>query len=87
MCRDPLPATEATLLVVPDDTEGEIETAIERVGGSIEAHLEFDAIRVRIPETQVTKLCSLDGIERVETAAVVSLTDSDESLDSHDRTE
>lgn len=87
MCRDPFSDAVATLVVVPD-SEGvdEIEAAIERAGGSIEAHLEFDALRVRIPETQVKALCSIADIDRVETAAVVSQPGSGETPDSDDET-
>lgn len=85
MCRDPIPDAVVTLLAVPNgEFADEFETELERIGGSIDADLGFDAVRVRIPETQVQELCSLAGLERVETAAVVSQPGSDERVDSDD---
>lgn len=75
MCREPLPETEAVLVLEPepDYPIESLEQAITTVGGTVECHLQHGAIRVSLPEERVTDLCSLDGIDAVETDAVVGI--------------
>ena len=68
---------EAVTLVVraesPDRTET-LEPAIGVVGGTVEAELPYGALRVAIPQERIGDLCTLEGIETIETADVVGLT-------------
>jgi hypothetical protein len=75
MCEDPIEDAEAHLVVDPaDDDRGHdaLAAAIEVVGGTVEERLEYGALRVRLPERRVADLCSLAGIDSVQTADVVS---------------
>lgn len=76
MCERPAEGETARLVVDPTDDGRSTEAlvaAIGVVGGTVEAKLSYGVLRVDIPETRVTELCSLSGIERVETADVVGM--------------
>jgi hypothetical protein len=78
MCRDPLPDAEAALVVeLDDEADVDVRSVVADLGGDVE-RLRF-SWRVRLPETAVADLCSVDGLARVETADTLSL-----GLDDHD---
>ncbi len=77
MCQDPIETAEAHLVLDPADDDRShdaLVAAIEVVSGTVEEQLEYGAIRVQLPERRVADLCSLAGIESVQTADVVSYT-------------
>lgn len=49
------------------------DSAVVDLGGEVVADLQFSAVRVRLPERAVADLCALDGIDRIETTATLSL--------------
>lgn len=71
MREDPIEDEPVSLVVTarsPDSTDVEsLAATIEDVGGSVEDRLQFGALRVDIKQEDVEDLCSLDGIESIET--------------------
>ncbi len=69
MCDDPVAGERATLVVELDadaDAAG-FAASVERLGGTVEASLRFDAYRIVVPEESVGDLCACDGLAVVET--------------------
>lgn len=79
------PIDERIELVVELDgaDRAALEDAAAAVGGAVNADLGFDGYRVELPGSAVDALCDRlpdDGVERVETAATLSLPVDDDSL-------
>jgi hypothetical protein len=74
MCEDPLEDTEATLIVeIGDRQQADLAAAIEAAGGTVEATLQFDSLRVTAPETAVADICAVTGIASVTTDNAVGI--------------
>jgi hypothetical protein len=76
MCEDPIEGKVTTLVVEPADddrSDDALAAAIRVAGGTIEERMPYGGVRVSIPEPRVTDLCSLSGLDSVETAGVVGL--------------
>lgn len=66
------------LLRVADDGDGDaIADAVRDNGGVVHDRLRFQTIAVTIPEVAVDRICSLDGLEAVETDGTIDLTAGD----------
>jgi len=76
MCEDPIEDAVATLVVDPADdrrSDEALAAAIRVAGGTVDERLSYGSVRVEIPEPRVADLCSLSGIDSVETADVVGI--------------
>ncbi|RDI73128.1 hypothetical protein DWB78_12475 [Halopelagius longus] len=77
MCEDPMPDETASLVVELDEesdvTRSAVADAVSDVGGSVEDELRFGSLLVTLPEEGVERLCSMDGLARVETANTLGL--------------
>ncbi len=69
MRDDPASGERATLVVelAPDADADAFLEAVERLGGTVEAELRFDAVRLTLAEEAVADLCALSGLAVVET--------------------
>lgn len=56
-----------------DGVPESLATAVEAVDGAVERSLGFDCWLVSVPETAVERLCALEGVTRIETAATLEL--------------
>jgi len=79
------PIEESVDLVVELDGAGRgaLDDAVAAAEGAVEAALGLGAYRVAVPGSGVDALCSAlpaDGVERVETAATLSLPVDDDSV-------
>lgn len=74
MRDDPREDAEATLVVRTEESASvaPLSKAIGVVGGIVEEELPHGALRVTIPQERIAELCSLDGIDSIETDNVVS---------------
>jgi len=86
---DPTPEDAVTLVVTAESADhvGSLAAAIEGAGGTVDERLEFGAMRVEIATSRIDDLCGLDGIESIETAAVLGVegdAGEDVGLDSKD---
>ena len=75
MREDPIDGEAVELIVTAEDEQerSDLETRIERVGGSVEKRLQFGALRVGIEQERIDDLCGLDGIESIETEHAVGM--------------
>jgi hypothetical protein len=80
MRDDPGEGTVA-LVVELDATDAEesLREVVDDVGGSVETALGFDCWQVRVPETALEALCTLDEVVRIETTATLELGIDDDS--------
>jgi alkyl hydroperoxide reductase subunit AhpC len=79
---DPVAEESATLLLRLDEADMETTTArVEDLGGEVDAELEFETLRVVLPEPAVTDLCELDGLESIETDATIQMGGGDAGED------
>lgn len=91
---DPVPGEEVTLLLSLAADQGDgtaavesaIEETVDAVGGSVEGHLQFETIAVRVPHEGIPAVCDVEGIEAVETDETIGIAtgDAGEDLDSVD---
>jgi len=67
---DPIEGEPVSLLleVVDDVPVDEVATAVEELGGTVDAELEFRTLQVTVAHEQVGAVCETGGIEVVETA-------------------
>lgn len=56
-----------------DDPPAELVRVVDDADGTIERSLGFDCWLVEIPESAIEALCTLDTVERIETAATLDL--------------
>lgn len=82
--RDNPGESEVSLVVELEDADGDelpetLATAVDDAGGTVERGLGYDCWLVTVPETGVERLCSLDGVTRIETAATLDLGVDDDS--------
>ncbi|MFC7202252.1 hypothetical protein ACFQJC_01890 [Haloferax namakaokahaiae] len=70
MRDDPFDDERAELRVHPesDDARSKLEALVSDLGGTVGNELQFGGIIVVVDETDVSALCELDGIERIETS-------------------
>ena len=74
MRDDPMPEGSAALLLRLGDADVETTAArVEDLGGEVDAELEFETLRVVLPESAVVDLCELDGVESIETDATIRM--------------
>ncbi|MFH5799159.1 hypothetical protein [Haladaptatus sp. CMAA 1911] len=74
MRDDPMPEESAVLLLRLGDADVETTAArVEDLGGEVDAELEFETLRVVLPEPAVVDLCELDGLESIETDATIQM--------------
>ncbi|EFW93086.1 hypothetical protein ZOD2009_04462 [Haladaptatus paucihalophilus DX253] len=79
---DPMSDESATLLLRLADASVETTTArVEDLGGEVLEELEFETLRVTLPEPAVADLCELDGLEAIETAATIEIGGGDAGED------
>lgn len=58
---------KVTLVVgISAQSSESVESRIQRVGGDIEERLPFDSLQVTISESDLSGLCSVEGIESIE---------------------
>ena len=67
---DPIEGEPVSLLLeVADDVPvDEVATAVEELGGAVDAELAFRTLQVTVAHEHVGAVCETDGIEVVETA-------------------
>ena len=72
---DPIAGESVSLLLeAADGTDvDEVAEDVTDVGGTVEAELEFETLRVTVPQERVGDVCALDGIAVVETANTLGL--------------
>jgi hypothetical protein len=72
--EDPVEGASVSLRVTAADSD-DADTLAERLGavGTVEDRLRFGGIRVTVPQERLDDVCSLDGIEAVETANTFTL--------------
>lgn len=59
-----------------------LATAVDAADGTVERALGFDCWLVTVPETAVGRLCELESVTRIETAATLELgVDGDSTKD------
>lgn len=75
MREDPIDGEPVTLVVTAEseDDIGELESAIEATGATVEKQLQFGAFRVATSQDGIDDLCTLAGIESIETANTVGV--------------
>ncbi len=80
---DPFPDESVTLLLRVDE-ETETETVaghVRGLNGEVDAELQFETLRVVVPETAVTEICELDGLDAIETDATIQIGGGDAGED------
>jgi hypothetical protein len=82
MREDPHEGEEVTLRVTAADG-ADPEALADRLEGvgTVEEHLRFGALRVTVPQSRLDALCSVDGVEAVETAATMGVEPGDAGED------
>jgi len=55
------------------DPPSSLARIVDDAGGAVERVLGFDCWLVRVPESAIEALCSLEGVDRIETAATLDL--------------
>ncbi|WP_458190466.1 hypothetical protein [Haladaptatus sp. NG-WS-4] len=71
---EPRPDESVTLLLrLADASPERVGERVETLGGDVDAKLEFDTLRVVVPETSVADLCGFDGLDAIETAATLDV--------------
>jgi hypothetical protein len=86
---DPVPDETVTLQVTlasdqevaVDTLEGNVESVVRDRGGSVADRLEFDTLLVTVPHEGVEDLCTVAGIETIETADTLGITPGDAGED------
>lgn len=75
MREDPIEGEEAVLIVTAEDDQQrrDLEPDIESVGGTVADRLQFGALRVEIEQEHIDDLCTLSGIESIETDNAVGI--------------
>lgn len=74
MRDDPIPDASVTLVVTTEDEADTSALAADLSDlGTVEDRLRFGSIRVTLPEDRVAAVCSLEGIESVETAGTLAM--------------
>ena len=82
MREAPAEGEDVTLRVTStDDTDA--EALADRIAGTgtVEEHLRFGALRVTVPQASLDSLCSVEGIESVETAEILGVEPGDAGED------
>lgn len=83
MRDDPFPDESVTLLlrlVEGADSES-VVARVTDLGGEVDAELEFETLRVVVPEPIVADICELDGLDAVETDATIQIGGGDAGED------
>ncbi|WP_458205160.1 hypothetical protein [Haladaptatus sp. NG-SE-30] len=63
----------ALLLRLADADTEQVRARVESLDGEVDAELEFETLRVVVPEKSVAELCELDGLDAIETAATLDV--------------
>jgi len=77
---DPIQGESITLVVTladdadRDRVEERIEAVVAAAGGELAGELGFGTVGVTVPQTAVADLCSVDGIDAIETDATTLIT-------------
>lgn len=83
--ENPTPEASVTLRITlvenhSEETKVTVRDTVETLNGSVDASLPYRGYTVTIPEPAVAELCSLSGIEAIETHAVLDPGDSGEDV-------
>lgn len=83
MRDDPDPDRTVELVVTATDADDvdDVASALADVGADVRDRLRFGALRVACPETTVAAVCTLEGIESIETAATRDVAGGDAGED------
>jgi hypothetical protein len=74
MREAPVEGEEAALIVEAGDRSvDDLATAVEDAGATVEAHLQFDSLRVTLPQERIDALCSVEGIASITTDDAVGI--------------
>mgnify|MGYP006896983757 CR=1 FL=1 len=77
MREDPIQGETVSLVVTgeseDEETVEELEVAVEDAGASVEKRLAFGALEVTITQELIEDLCTLSGIESIETTNTVGV--------------
>jgi len=77
MRDDPVRGASVSLVVTGESEDEtaveELEAAVEDTGASVERRLAFGALEVTIPQELIADLCTLSGIESIETTNTVGV--------------
>jgi len=75
MREDPIRGETVSLVVTGESEKAtpELEDAIEDAGASVEKQLQFGALEVTIPQERIDDLCTISGIESIETTNTVGV--------------
>ncbi|WP_410766912.1 hypothetical protein [Haloferax sp. DFSO60] len=70
MRDDPFEDERAELRVHPetDEAQSELTALVSELGGTVGRELQFGGVIVVVEEADVSALCELDAIERIETS-------------------
>lgn len=71
---------ESVALALTTDEDGDPDTvaaAVEASGGTVERHLQFDDLAVSVPQERVADICTIDGLDAVETTDAIAITTAD----------
>ncbi len=82
MCEEPTEGEAVTLRVTGTDSaeNGVLADRLDEVG-AVEERLRFGAFRVTVPQTRLDALCSVEGLESVETADTLGVGQGDAGED------
>ncbi|WP_435154469.1 hypothetical protein [Haladaptatus sp. DFWS20] len=81
MRDEPEDESVALVLRLSEVDSEQIAEAVEALDGEIDAELEFESLRVVVPQKSVADLCELDGLEAIETAATLGIGSGDAEED------
>jgi len=75
MHDDPNEDAEVVLILQTEESANvaSLSKAIGVVGGTVEEELPYGALRVAIAQERIADLCSLDGIDAIETDNVLAI--------------
>ncbi|PSQ58582.1 MAG: hypothetical protein BRD23_06475 [Halobacteriales archaeon SW_9_67_25] len=80
--EDPTPGEAVGLRVTAvDDRHADALAGDIAAIGTVEERLRFGGLRVTVPQARVEDVCTLDGIEAVETASTVAIDAGDAGED------
>ncbi|MDS0282596.1 hypothetical protein [Haloarcula onubensis] len=77
--EDPIEgASVALALTTADDADPDaVAGAAEAVGGTVERRLQFDDLVVSVPHERVADVCTIEGLDAVETTDAIAITTAD----------
>jgi hypothetical protein len=70
-------SVELALTTAEDADPDAVAAAAERAGATVERRLQFDDLAVSVPHERLSDICSLDGLDAVETTNAIAITNGE----------